>query len=245
MVKRILVSQQPPKVAAPYEALTAKYGVQFDYKPFFRIEPISLRAFRSQKINILDYTAIVFSSRFMIDAFFNMCDELRIRIPETMKYFCTTEAVAMYLQKHIVYRKRKIFYGTGSAASLVAQIGTKHKNEKFLIATSDLAENELTLAFKEMHLGYTCGIFVNTVPQDLKDIDISSYDMVVLYNKADVESLFTNFPDFTQGDIKFVSYGKSAEKAIQDRGLEVTIHAPSAQAPSVARAVEIYLEQNS
>ncbi len=245
MVKRILVSQQPPKAAAPYEALTAKYGVQFDFKPFFVIEPVSVRAFRSQKINILDYTAIVFSSRSMIDAFFGMCDELRIKIPETMKYFCTTEAVAMYLQKHIVYRKRKIFYGTGSASSVMAQIGTKHRNERFLVTTADAAENDLTKLMEQLGLNFACAVFLNTVTQDLKDVDINAYDMIVLYNKADVESLFSNFPDFTQGDIKFVSYGKSAEKAVEDHGLEVTIHAPSAEAPSVARAVEIYLEQNS
>ncbi len=245
MVKRILVSQQPPKTPAPYEALTAKYGVQFDFKPFFLTQPVSCRDFRVQRINILDHTAIVFSSRSMIDAFFKICSELRVKIPETMKYFCTTEAVAMYLQKHIVYRKRKIFYGKGDVSSVLAQIGTKHKNEKFLVTSSDTAENDLTKAFGELGLNFACAVFLKTVTQDLKDVDISSYDMIVLYNKADVESLFANFPEFRQGDIKFVSYGKSAEKAIEDHGLEVAIHAPSAEAPSVARAVEIYLEQNS
>ncbi len=244
MAKHILVSQQQPKVAAPYEALTAKYGVEFDFIPFFLIEPVPLRIFRTQKINILDYTAIVFSSRSMIDAFFSMCDELRIKIPETMKYFCTTEAVAMYLQKHIVYRKRKIFYGQGDAPSVAALVTAKHKNEKFLITTSDTAENDVTRLFKEMGLKYECAVFLNSVTQDITGIDLHSYDVVVLYNKADVESLYSNFPDFTQGDIKFISYGKSAEKALEEHGLTVAIHAPSPEAPSVARAVEIYLENN-
>ncbi len=244
MVKRILVSQQPPKVAAPYEALTAKYGVEFDFIPFFLIEPVPLKVFRAQKINILDYTAIVFSSRSMIDAFFSMCDELRVKIPETMKYFCTTEAVAMYLQKHIVYRKRKIFYGQGDAPSVGALITAKHKNEKFLITTSDTAENDVARLFKDMGLKYECAVFLNSVAQDITKLDLHSYDILVMYNKADVESLYANFPDFQQGDIRFISYGKSAEKALAEHGLEVAIHAPSPEAPSVARAVEIYLEKN-
>ncbi len=245
MVKRILVSQQPPKAAAPYEALTAKYGVQFDFSPFFLIEPVSSREFRAQRINILDYTAIVLSARSSIDAFFKMCDELRIKIPETMKYFCTTEAVAMYLQKHIVYRKRKIFFGDGTAQSIISLIGTKHKGEKFLITTADSSEeNGITKIFKESGLDFATATFVKSVSQDLKGVDINSYDMVVLYNKADVKSLFENFPDFQQGDIKFVSYGKSAGKAMEEAGLKIAIAAPSPEAPSVARAVELYLEQN-
>ena len=138
-VKNILISQQPPKAASPYSVITEKYGVNFDFVPFFTIEPLSSREFRAQRINILDHTAIVFSARSTIDAFFHLCEELRVKIPETMKYFCTTEAVAMYLQKHIVYRKRKIFYGDGTTSSVIALIGSKHKDETFLVATSDLA----------------------------------------------------------------------------------------------------------
>ena len=135
-IKNILISQQPPKAVSPYSSITEKYGVHFDFIPFFKIEPLSSREFRAQRINILDHSAIVFSARSTIDAFFHICEELRIKIPETMKYFCSTEAVAMYLQKHIVYRKRKIFFGDGTPASILAQIGSKHKGEKFLITTS-------------------------------------------------------------------------------------------------------------
>ena len=215
----------------------------FDFVPFFLIEPVSSREFRAQRINILDYTAIVFSARSTIDAFFHLCEELRVKIPETMKYFCTTEAVAMYLQKHIVYRKRKIFFGDGSAESVISLIGSKHKGEKFLITTSDSPDNDITRIFKTAGLDYTSAIFVKSVPQDLKGMDIRKYDMIVLYNKADVKSLFENFPDFTQGETKFVSYGKSVVKAMNDAGLGIAISAPSAEAPSVARAVELYLEQ--
>ena len=245
MIRRILVSQQPPKAAAPYETISAKFGVTFDFIPFFLIEPVSSREFRAQRINILDYTAIVFSARSTIDAFFHLCEELRVRIPETMKYFCTTEAVAMYLQKHIVYRKRKIFFGDGTASSVISLIGAKHKGEKFLITTSDSPDNDITRMFESSGLEFKSAIFVKSVSQDLSGVDIRSYDMIVLYNKADVKSLFENCPDFSQGDIKFVSYGKSVVKAMEEAGLDIAISAPSVEAPSVARAVELYLEKNS
>lgn len=244
MIRRILVSQQPPKAATPYEAISEKYGVTFDFIPFFLIEPVSSREFRSQRINILDYTAVVFSARSTIDAFFHLCEELRVKIPETMKYFCTTEAVAMYLQKHIVYRKRKIFFGDGSTQSVINLIGSKHKDEKFLVTTSDSPNNDITRMFESTGLDFKSAIFVKSVSQDLKSVELGSYDMIVLYNKADVKSLYENFPDFVQGDIKFVSYGKSVVKAMEDAGLNIAISAPSAEAPSVARAIEIYLEHN-
>ncbi len=243
-IKNILISQQPPKANAPYSDITAKYGVKFDFVPFFSIEPLSSREFRAQRVSILDYTAIVFSARSTIDAFFHLCNELRVKIPETMKYFCTTEAVAMYLQKHIVYRKRKIFYGDGSPASLITLIGTKHKEEKFLVATSDSANNDITRLFEENGLDYKSAIFVKSVSKDLKSLSFQDYDMMVLYNPSDVKSLYENFPDFRQGDIRIVSYGKSVVKAISDAGLKIEISAPTATAPSVAKAIELYLEKN-
>ncbi len=245
MIKKILVSQQQPKVATPYEVISEKFGVKFDFIPFFLIEPVSSREFRAQRINILDYSAIVFSARSTIDAFFHLCEELRVKIPETMKYFCTTEAVAMYLQKHIVYRKRKIFFGDGTPSSIISLIGPKHKGDRFLITTSDSINNDITKAFEASGLDFTSAIFVKSVSQDLKTVDIDSYDMFVLYNKADVKPLFENFPDFKQGDKKFVSYGKSVMKPMEEAGLEIAISAPSVEAPSVAKAVEIYLEKNN
>ena len=243
-VRNILISQQPPKAASPYSEITSKYGVNFDFVPFFSIEPLSSREFRVQRINILDYTAIVFSARSTIDAFFHLCAELRIKIPETMKYFCTTEAVAMYLQKHIVYRKRKIFFGDGTPASLITQIGTKHKGEKFLIATSDSANNDITRLFETGGLDFNSAIFVKSVSRNLKDISPSAYDMIVLYNPSDVKSLYENFPEFQQNNVKFVSYGKSVVKAMNDAGLKIEISAPTSTAPSVAKALELYLESN-
>ena len=242
-IKKILVSQNAPRVLTQYEAVSEKFGVTFDFRPFFKIEPLSSREFRAQRINVLDYTAIVFSSRHTIDAFFSLAEELRAKIPETMKYFCTTEAVAMYLQKHIVYRKRKIFFGTGTPESVVALIGPKHKGENFLIAMSDSASSEaLTSLFHANHLQYTTGVFVKSVSQDLKDLDLASYDMIVFYNPADVKSLQENFPDFQQGDIKMVSYGRSIVRAMEEAGLRIDVKAPSPEAPSVASAIELYLK---
>ena len=152
-VKKILISQQQPKTASPYASIAEKFGVEFDFKPFFMIEPLTSREFRTQRINILDHTAIVFSARTTIDAFFQLCEELRVKIPETMKYFCTTEAVANYLQKHIVYRKRKIFFGDGKPESILNLIGTKHKDEKFLIATSESSSKDaVTMLFETKKL---------------------------------------------------------------------------------------------
>ena len=242
-VRTILISQQPPKANSPYAEITAKYGVEFDFVPFFSIEPLSSREFRGQRINILDHTAIVFSARSTIDAFFQLCNELRVKIPETMKYFCTTEAVAMYLQKHIVYRKRKIFFGDGTPASLITQIGAKHKGEKFLIATSDSTNNDITGLFEKNGLDFKSAMFVKSVSRDLKSLSLGNYDMIVLYNPSDVKSLYENFPDFEQGDIRFVSYGKSVVKAMNDAGLKIEISAPTATAPSVAKAIELYLEK--
>ena len=244
-VKNILISQQQPTTASPYTSIAEKFGVNFDFKPFFKIEPLTSREFRSQRINILDHTAIVFSARSTIDAFFQLCEELRVKVPETMKYFCTTEAVANYLQKHIVYRKRKIFFGDGKPDSIIGLIGTKHKAEKFLIATAESSTKDaVTKAFETQKYDFETAVFVKPVSQDIKDVDLHSYDMIVFFNPADVKSLHENQPEFTQGDIKFVSYGKSIVGAMEEAGLKIEISAPTVEAPSVAKALEIYLAKN-
>lgn len=241
-IRKILISQQKPLNEAPYVELKQKFGVELDFKPFFLVEPLSSIEFRAQRINILDYTAIVFSSRHAIDAFFTICDELRIKVPETMKYFCTMEAVAMYLQKHIVYRKRKIFYGTGTPESLLAQIGTKNKNEKFLVTQSETSNSvALTSLMDAQKLNYKTACFVKSVSQDLKGMNLSDYDLIVVYNPSDVVSIFENFPDFKQGNIKFMTYGKNVVKAMEEAGLSIEIKAPTPETPSVASSIEQYL----
>ena len=227
---------------ASYEVLQSKFGAQVDFHPFFLMEPLSAKEFRAERVNLPDYTAVVFSSRLAIDAYFKLSEEMRFKVPETMKYFCTTEAVANYLQKHIVYRKRKIFFGNGTPESIIEQIGTKHRDEKFLVTQSDSSNSSpLTNLMEAQNLEYKTAVFVKSVPQDLKDITLTDYDMIVFYNPYDVKSLYENFPDFQQGDIKFVAYGKSIVKAMDEAGLKIEIQAPTPEAPSVARAIELYL----
>ena len=241
-VKKILISQQQPMTASPYTTIAEKFGAEVDFKPFFKIEPLTSREFRTQRINILDHTAIVFSARTTIDAFFQICEELRVKVPETMKYFCTTEAVANYLQKHIVYRKRKIFFGDGRPESIIGLIGSKHKGEKFLIATVEsTSKDAVTKLFENENYDFETAVFVKPVSQDLKDVDLHSYDLLVFFNPADVKSLYENQPEFKQEGIKFISYGKSVVTAMNEAGLNIEISAPTAEIPSVAKALELYL----
>ena len=243
--KKILISQQAPKAASPYLTIEEKFGATFEFHPFFKMEPLTSREFRTQRINILDYTAIIFSARTTIDAFFMLCEELRVKVPETMKYFCTTEAVANYLQKHIVYRKRKIFYGDGTPNSIIGLIGTKHKGEKFLIATAEsTTKDAVTKIFETQKYDFATAVFVKPVSQDLKEYDLKTYDLMVLFNPADVKSLYENYPEFTQGDIKFISYGRSVVTAMEEAGLTIEVSAPTPEIPSVAKALEIYLTNN-
>ena len=232
--------------ASPYASIAEKFGVEMDFKPFFKIEPLTSREFRTQRINILDHTAIVFSARTTIDAFFQICEELRVKVPETMKYFCTTEAVANYLQKHIVYRKRKIFFGDGKPESIIGLIGSKHKGEKFLIATVEsTTKDAVTKLFEKENYDFETAVFVKPVPQDLKEVDLHSYKLLVFFNPADVKSLYENQPEFKQDGIKFISYGKSMVNAMEEAGLDIEISAPTAEIPSVAKALELYLSKNN
>lgn len=241
-VKKILVSQNAPSNIAAYSAIEEKYSAKIDFFPFFKIESLTSREFRAQKINLSEYTAVVFSSRAAIDAYFMLCEEARFKVPETMKYFCTTELVATYLQKHIVFRKRKIFSGDATPESIVKLIGTKHKAEKFLITVSDASNaGRVTSLFDKAGLDYSVAEMVKSVNQNLHEVDPASYDVVVMYNKSDVESLFENYPDFKQGNTAIISYGKGVVKAIEDAGLTIAVKAPTPEITSAAKAIEVYL----
>lgn len=241
-VKKILISQTQPSNLTPYTTIQEKYGVQIDFFPFFHIEPLSSREFRTQRVNLPDYTAVVFSSRAAIDAYFKLCEELRFKVPETMKYFCTTELVAMYLQKHTIYRKRKIFFGDGTPDSIVKLIGSRHKGEKFLITVSDAANaGPIQSLFEKAGIDFSIAEMVKSVYSDLKTIDLKSYDMAVLYNRSDVESLMESFPDFNQDNLLIVSYGKGVVKALTDAGLKIELQAPTPEIPSASKALEVYL----
>ncbi|MBE6226141.1 MAG: uroporphyrinogen-III synthase [Bacteroidales bacterium] len=242
-VKNILISQPAPQNSSPYSDIIAKFGVNVDFHPFFRVEPLSAKEFRLQKINILDFTAIVFTARTTIDAFFRLCEELRITVPETMKYFCVSEAIALYLQKHIVYRKRKIFFGNGTAASIIESIGQKHKEENFLLATADSNKADLHKLFVKAKLKHDSAVFIKTINSDLSQLDLKKYQIVVFYSPSDVNSLQENFPEFEQKDLMIATFGPATAKAVKAAGLETTIAAPTPEAPSIAKALTLFLEK--
>jgi len=242
---KILVAQHAPMNQTPYEALQKSFSAKISFVPFFEVEPLTDKEFRAQRINLPDYTAVVFSSRLAIDAYFKLSEEMRFKVPETMKYFCTTEAVAMYLQKHIVYRKRKIFFGDGTPTSIVGLIGSKHKAEKFLIASGAGSNMEAyTSLFNQAGLDYTVGVLVKSVSQDLRSVDVSSYDIVVMCNQSDLKSLQESYPDFDKNSVKFITFGKSIVAAMTEADFPIEVQAPTPEAPSVAKALELYLQSH-
>ncbi len=240
-LKNILISQPLPTGTSPYNDIESKYGVKVDFQPFFRVEGVSRRDFVSQRIEVLNYTAVVFSSKMAIDSYFSLCEQTRTVVPETMKYFCQSEAIALYLQKYIVYRKRKIFFGNGTLQSVMDLIGVKHKGENFLIACTDALKPEVGKLFDKAKLRYGSVVLVRTVNNDLKDLDLSKHQMVVFYSPNDIKSLQENFPGFIQGDMLFATYGASTAKAMEKAGLKVEISAPTPEAPSIAQALTLYL----
>ena len=214
--------------------------------PFFKVEPLSAKEFRAQKINILDFTAIVFTAKTTIDAFFKLCEELRITVPETMKYFCNSEATAVYLQKHIVFRKRKIFYGNGTTASILDAIGSKHKDEKFLIAaTADNVQGDLHKMFSKTKYKFESAAFVKIIYSDLKEIELDKYQIAVFYSPSDVKSLQENFPEFEQKELQIATFGPAVAKAVNAAGLTANITAPTPEAPSIAKALMLHLQKET
>ena len=238
--KKILIAQPAPKNNSPYTELENKYHLSFDFCPFFTVKPVSTRSFRSQHVNILDYTAIVFTSRSVIDSFFRICEETRVQVPEDMKYFCQNQQIALYLQKYIVYRKRKIFFGDGKPLSIVDAIGNKHKNEKFLIACTDSLRADLAAAFDKAGFKYGSAVFMNTVVSDIKHLDLASYSALVFYSPCDVRSLLDNYPDFKQNGLLLATFGVNTAKAAEAAGLKLDIKAPTPEAPSIAQALSLY-----
>lgn len=238
--KKLLISQPAPLNGSPYLELENKYKLQIDFNPFFKVVPVSLNEFREQRVDFNEYSAIVFSSRTAIDAFFTIAEQTRTAIPDTMKYFCQSEAIALYLQKYIVYRKRKIFFGTGTFSSLVTIIGSKHKTENFLIICTDTLKPETENLFKSAKLKYGSVVLVKTDNCDLKELDLNQYGMVVFYSPADVKSLLENFPNFKQDNLLFATYGVNTAKAVKMANLKVEIEAPTPECPSIAGALARY-----
>ena len=245
-VNKILVSQpKPSSDKSPYFDIAARYGVEVVFRPFIKVEGLSAREFRQQKINISDFTAIIFTARTAIDHFFRLCEEMRVSIPDTMKYFCTTESIALYLQKYIVYRKRKIFHGnTGKLDDLIPSL-TKHNKENYLYIVSDVHKETVNAEMLDKaKIRYTKAAMYRTVSNDFTPEEAFDYDMLLFFSPAGIDSLLKNFPDFNQGDIRIGCFGASTAKAVADAGLRLDIEAPSPKAPSITAALDLYLKEN-
>lgn len=245
-IKKILVSQpKPASDKSPYFDIAQKFGVEIVFRPFIKVEGLSAKEFRQQKVNISDFTAIVFTAKTAVDNFFRLCEEMRITIPITLKYFCTSETVANYLQKYIVYRKRKIFFSkTGRMADLIPSM-QKHKTEKYLLIVSDV-NNGADSALMEQHkLNVTTAAMYRTVSNDFTPDEAFDYDMLVFFSPQGIESLKHNFPDFKQGDIAIAALGTAACQAVTDAGLRLDVEAPTAEAPSMTAAIDLYLAKNN
>ena len=244
-IKKILVSQPKPETAkSPYFDLAERNNVQVDFRPFIQAESVSAKEFRQTRIQILDQTAVIFTSRTAIDHFFNICTELRLTIPDTMKYFCISEAIAFYLQKYIVYRKRKIFYGTGKFSDLI-DVMKKHKDEKFLLPMSQVNQPEVTSLLDKAGYNYTKAVIYKMVSSDLSDLKDVNYDILVFFSPSGIQSLMQNFPHFSQDETKIACFGPATAKAVKDAGLRLDIEAPTAEAPSMTMALEQYIKKNN
>ena len=245
-IKKILVSQpKPTSEKSPYYDIAAKYGVQIDFRPFIKVESLTPKEFRQQKVSILDHSAIVFTSRHAIDHFFNLCTELRVTIPETMKYFCVSETIALYIQKYVQYRKRKIFFGaTGKFDDLVPVI-VKHKVEKYLVPLSDVHTDDIKNLLDKNKIQHTEVVMYRTVSNDFGKDEAFDYDMLVFFSQAGVSSLQKNFPDFDQQEIKIATFGAITAQAVRDAGLRLDLEAPSVQAPSMTAALDMFIKENN
>lgn len=236
---------QPVSEKSPYYDIAEKYGVKINFRPFIKVEPLSAKEFRQQKISILDHTAVIFTSRHAIDHFFNLCTELRVTIPETMKYFCVTEAVALYIQKYVQYRKRKIFFGqTGKIEDLTQSI-TKHNGETFLTPMSDVRNDDVKNMLDKLNVKHTEVVMYRTVSNDFTQDEEFDYDMLVFFSPAGVTSLKKNFPDFDQKDIKIGTFGSTTAQAVRDAGLRLDLEAPSVKAPSMTAALDMFIKENN
>ncbi len=247
MVKKILISQpKPTSDKSPYYDIEKQFGVSFVFRPFFKVEGLSAKEFRQQKISILDHTAIVFTSRNAIDHFFRLAKELRLTIPDTMKYFCITETVALYIQKYVQYRKRKVFFGeTGKIESLVPTM-VKHKGEKYLVPLSSVHNDSIATMLDAKKLQHTECVMYRTVSNDFTEEEKAAfdYDMLIFSSPTGMKALKKNFPDFEQGDIRIGAFGPATAKEVVAEGFRLDLEAPSKEYPSMTSALQAYLKKN-
>ena len=243
-VKTILVSQpKPDNDKNPYSSLAEKYGLKVDFRPFIHIEGVNASDFRAQKVSLSEHTAVILTSKTAVDHYFRIAEECRFEVPNSMKYFCMSEAVAYYLQKYVTYRKRKIFHGNQTIQDLTEPI-KKHKKEKFLLPCSDILRDSIPEALNEVGIDYSKCVLYKTVASDLSDLEDVYYDVLVFFSPSGIESLLKNFPDFKQNKTKIAAFGPTTAKAIVDNNLRLDIHAPQPKCPSMTMAIEEYIKSN-
>ena len=240
-VKTILVSQPEPKVEnSPYLQLVEKQKVKIDFRPFIHVEGVDAKEVRQQKIDLTNFTAIILTSRNSVDHFFRIANEMRFKVPDSMKYFCQSEAVAYYLQKYVVYRKRKIYVGNRAFQELIPLI-KKYKNEKFLLPSSDVLKSIVPETLNELGIDWKRAVFYKTVISDLSDLRDVYYDILVFFSPSGIESLFKNFPDFKQMDTRIAVFGNTTVEAANKAELRIDIQAPTPETPSMTMALERYI----
>jgi len=247
MIKKILVSQpKPSSEKSPYYDIAEKFGVELVFRPFIKVEGISAKEFRTQKVSILDYTAIVFTSRHAIDHFFTLAKELRVTIPEDMKYFCVTETISLYIQKYVQYRKRKVFFGTTGKIDDLIPTMVKHKSEKYLVPMSDVHNDSVAKMLDAKRLTHRECVMYRTVSNDFtpEEVKTFDYDMLIFFSPAGIEALMKNFPNFEQGNVAIATFGPATAKAARDAGLRLDIEAPNEKYPSMTGALQHYLLVN-
>ena len=241
-IKKILISQPRPELErSPYFDIARNFNIEVDFRPFIQVEGIPSKEFRKNRIDVLSYNAVIMTSKNAVDNYFRVCNEMRIIVPETMKYFCISEATAYYLQKYIQFRKRKIFFSNYSFADLVEIIKKKHKEEKFLLPCTDAPNDEYTDLLDKEGIRYVKAPLYRAVYSNLTDIKISEYDMLVLFSSAGITSLLRSFPEFNQQNTLIAAFGEQTAKAVIQAGLKLHVHAPQPQAPSMAMALEQFL----
>ena len=242
-VKTILVSQPEPKTeTSPYSELSEKQKVKIDFRSFIHVEGVASREVRAQKIDLSQFTAIILTSRNAVDHFFRIAEEMRFKVPDTMKYFCQSEAVAYYLQKYVVYRKRKIYVGNRTFPELT-KLMKKHKDEKYLLPSSDKLKPSIPSELDKLGVNWTRAILYKTVVSDLSDLEDVFYDVLVFFSPSGIDSLFKNFPDFKQNNTRIAAFGNSTIKAVTEAGLKCNIMAPTPETPSMTMALEKYIKE--
>lgn len=248
MIKKILISQpEPTSEKSPYFDIAKEYGVELVFRPFIKVEGLSSKEFRQQKISLLDFTAVVFTSRHAIDNYFKLAKELRINIPEDMKYFCVTETIALYIQKYVQYRKRKVFFGnTGKIDDLIPMM-VKHKNEKYLVPLSSVHNDIVAKLLDSKKLNHKECVMYRTVSNDFTEEEIKNfdYDMMIFFSPTGVKALKKNFPTFKQGEIALGAFGPATVKTVEEEGLRIDLEAPTKEFPSMTGALKDYLKRNN